>query len=183
MSRSRRSRRATLILNRPLECPWISRTRVMPYRTVAIILIGCVLVACDKAGDEEPASSQGHEENIVTLTKESLEHADIKIEPVILVSIGTTLKAAGRITENQNKTPKASTTLERRRIKVNVDLNDAVKMRDVLGLVQTPDLLGRPLELKAPTDGVIIDRNASIGELVVMDKEILTISDPTDLWV
>src|SRR5262249_54643642 len=117
------------------------------------------------------------------LTKESLEHADIKIEPVILGSIGTTLKAAGRITENQNKTAKVSSTLEGRLIKVNVDLNDAVKMGDVLGLVQTPDLLGRPLELKAPIDGVIIDRNASVGELVGMDKEILTISDPTDLWV
>ena len=66
---------------------------------------------------------------------------------------------------------------------MNVDLNDAVKAGDVLGLVQTPELLGRPLELKAPIDGVVVDRKASVGELVGKEKEIFTISDPTDLWV
>ena len=66
---------------------------------------------------------------------------------------------------------------------MNVDLNDAVKAGDVLGSVQTPELLGRALELKAPIDGVIVDRKASIGELVGKDREIFTISDPKDLWV
>jgi membrane fusion protein, heavy metal efflux system len=66
---------------------------------------------------------------------------------------------------------------------VNVDLNDAVKAGDVLALVQTPELLGKPLELKAPIDGVIVDRKSTVGELVGKDKEIFTISDPTDLWV
>src|SRR5581483_5489499 len=47
----------------------------------------------------------------------------------------------------------------------------------------TPELLGKPLELKAPIDGVIIDRKSAPGELVSKDKEIYTISDPTDLWV
>ena len=68
-------------------------------------------------------------------------------------------------------------------MKVNADLNDAVKVGDVLGLVQTPELLGRPLELKSPIDGIIVDRRASVGELVSKEKEIFTISDPTDLWV
>ena len=76
-----------------------------------------------------------------------------------------------------------SSTLEGRLMKVNVDLNDAVKAGDVLGLVQTPELLGRPLELKSPIDGVVVDRKASVGELVGKEKEIFTISDPTDLWV
>ena len=50
-------------------------------------------------------------------------------------------------------------------------------------LCETPELLGRPLEFKAPIDGVIIERNSASGELVGQDKEIYTISDPTDLWV
>ena len=152
------------------------------HRMIALALFACALVACSKGNDEEK-SSEKHEENVVTLTKEQLQHAEIKIEPVALDSIETALRAAGRVTENQNKTAKISSTLEGRLIKVNVDLNDKVKTGDVLGLVQTPELLGKPLELKAPIDGVIIDRKASIGELVGKDKEIFTISEPTDLWV
>src|SRR5581483_501539 len=70
-----------------------------------------------------------------------------------------------------------------RLIKLNVDLNDRVKAGDVLALVQTPELLGKPLELKAPIDGVIVERKSTVGELVGKDNEIFTISDPTDLWV
>ena len=146
---------------------------------VAAVLIGC----SKKAKEAERDQTKRHEENIVTLTKENLEHVEIKTEPVVTGSIETSLKAAGRITENQNKTARVSSTLEGRLVKVNVDLNDAVKTRDVLGLVQTPELLGRPLELKSPIDGVVVDRKVSVGELVGKEKEIFTISDPTDLWV
>ena len=38
--------------------------------------------------------------------------------------------------------------------RLNYDINDRVKEGDVLALVQTPELLGKPLELKAPIDGV-----------------------------
>ena len=142
------------------------------------------LSSCSKeTGEEEKKESENHEQNVVALKKENLEHAQINTEPVVIGNIETTLKAAGRVTENSNKTAKISTTLEGRLIKINVDLNDRVKPGDVLGLVQTPELLGKPLELKAPLDGVIIERDASVGELVGKDKEIFTISDPTDLWV
>src|SRR5437867_220030 len=155
----------------------------MMHRIIAIALLACALVACGKKNQTEQVSSEKHEEGIVTLTKENLHHVDIKVEPVTLGSLEKTLKAAGRVTENQNKTAKISSTLEGRLIKVNVDLNDAVKTGDVLGLVQTPELLGRPLELKAPINGIIIERKASMGELVGKEKEIFTISDPADLWV
>ena len=155
----------------------------MMHRIIAIALLACALVACGKKNQAEQALSEKHEEGIVTLTKENLHHVDIKVEPVTLGSLEKTLKAAGRVTENQNKTAKISSTLEGRLIKVNVDLNDAVKTGDVLGLVQTPELLGRPLELKAPINGIIIERKASMGELVGKEKEIFTISDPADLWV
>jgi len=153
---------------------------------VAIIgLTAFTFVACGKKdhADDENSAAKKHEENVVTLTKENLEHVQIKTEPVTLGSIAITLKAPGRVSENLNKTAKMASTLEGRLIKLNADLNDRVKAGDVLALVQTPELLGRPLELKAPIDGVIIKRNSAPGELVGKDKEIYTISDPTDLWV
>ena len=150
--------------------------------SVALII---ALAACSKKdkSDAKAEPEKKHEENIVTLTKENLEHVQIKTEPVTLGSIAITLKAPGRVSENLNKTAKIASTLEGRLIKLNADLNDRVKAGDVLALVQTPELLGRPLELKAPIDGVIIDRKSAPGELAGKDKEIYTISDPTDLWV
>jgi len=154
----------------------------MKLSTFIFTLILCVFAGCNKKAAEETTAPEKREENIVTLTKENLEHVVIKAEPVAIGNIEMTLKAAGRLTANQNKTAKVNSTLEGRLIKVGVDLNDKVRAGDVLALVQTPELLGRPLELKAPIDGVIIDRKASIGELVGKDREIFTISDPTDLW-
>ena len=147
---------------------------------MATLLAGC---GKKEQPDDEKSDAKKHEENVVTLTKENLGHVQIKTEPVALGSLETTLKAAGRVTQNLNKTAKIASTLEGRLIKLNVDLNDRIKAGDVLALVQTPELLGRPLELKAPIDGVIVDRTSAPGELVGKDKEIYTISDPTDLWV
>ena len=152
------------------------------------LIILAALVALSACGRKEVTDEKAAEEkkggkNIVTLTKENLEHVEIKSEPVALGNIETTLKAAGRVSENMNKTARVSSTLEGLLTKINVDLNDTVKAGDVLALVQTPELLGKPLEIKAPLDGVVIDRKASIGELVSKNKEIFTISDPTDLWV
>ncbi len=137
--------------------------------------------AAEKSETEAPAGK--HHDNIVTLTAKNLEHIDLKIEPVSLGSIGKTLKAAGTVSANMNKTAKIVTTLEGRLMQMNADLNDKVKAGAVLGLVQTPELLGKPLELKAPIDGVIIERKATVGELVGKETVIYTISDPADLWV
>ncbi len=146
-------------------------------------VLTAILASCgekDKAPDKPEAKS---EPNVVTLTKANLEHVAIKVEPAALGTMETTLKTAGRVTENANKTAKVVSTLEGRLIKLNFDLNDAVRTGDVLAFVQTPELLGKALEVKAPIDGVVIDRKASTGELVGKDKEIYTISDPSDLWV
>jgi len=148
------------------------------------ILGAAALAGCGKS---EPTAAEAtepaHEENIVTLTKQNLEHVVIKTQPVRLGSIDTTLKAAGRLSENLNKTAKVASTLEGRLIKLNFDLNDRVKTGDVLALVQSPELLGRPLELKAPIDGVIIERKSTVGELVDKGSSIYAIGDPSDLWV
>jgi len=150
------------------------------------LLAAAVLVGCGKketAAEETAAPEAEHEENVVTLTAKNLEHVEIKTEPVKLGSLETTLKAAGRLSENLNKTAKVASTLEGRLLKLNYDLNDHVKTGDVLALVQTPELLGKPLEIKAPIDGVIIERKSTVGELVDKGSAIYTISDPADLWV
>jgi cobalt-zinc-cadmium efflux system membrane fusion protein len=121
--------------------------------------------------------------DVVTLTKENLALVSLKTETMARGSLAMTLKAVGRISENLNKTAKVTTTLEGRLIKLNCDLNDRVTAGEVVGLVQTPELLGKPLELKAPIDGVIVERKSTVGELITRETEVYTISDPTDLWL
>ena len=144
------------------------------------------LAACTKkqaAGEEKEEKTEKKDENLVTLTKENLEHTKIEAQPAALGSLEVTLKAAGRVSENLNKTAKVVSTLEGRLTKLNYDLNDKVKEGQVLALVQTPELLGKALEVKSPIDGVITDRRSTAGELVSKETQIYTISDPTDLWV
>lgn len=155
-------------------------------KSLTLLTLLGALAGCGKkdAAPETVAESPAkHEANIVNLTKENLAHVVVATEVVTRGSLDMTLKAVGRVSENLNKTAKVTSTLEGRLSKLNVDLNDRVKAGDVLGLVQTPELLGKPLELKAPIDGVIIQRKSTVGELIGKDTEIYTISDPTDLWV
>jgi multidrug efflux pump subunit AcrA (membrane-fusion protein) len=154
--------------------------------TLLALITALTLTGCGKKETAAPAEAEApaqHEENIVNLTKENLARVKITTEAVARGNLGMTLRAVGRVGENLNKTAKVTSTLEGRLSKLSGDLNDHVKAGDVLGLVQTPELLGKPLELKAPIDGVIIQRKSTIGELIGKETEIYTISDPADLWV
>jgi len=148
-------------------------------------LLAASLVGCDKreAPPETKAKAEPkRDENIVMLTKANLENVELKMESAQLGNLDMALKAAGRVSANLTKTAKVTTPLEGRLTKLNFDLNDQVKAGQEVGLVETPELLGKPLTLKAPIDGVIIERKATAGEVVDKTKEIYTISDPTQLW-
>ena len=139
------------------------------------------------AGKRKPRKKQQprrrHGENLVTLTEKNLAQVKIKTEPVSRGDLEMTFKAAGTVTENLNKTAKITATLEGRITSLHFDINDPVKEGDVLALLQTPELLGKPLELKAPIAGIVTERQATVGELAGKETQIYTISDPADLWV
>jgi len=157
----------------------------MMKRNLSLMLLLAlgVVAGCGKPEETSEAKPETTpESNVVTLTKENLQNLTLKTGPAQLGSLGMTLKAAGRVSANLNKTAKVTSTLEGRVTQVNFDLNDRVKAGDVMALVESPELLGKPLELKASIDGVIIERTATAGELVEKTKAIYTISDPARLW-
>ncbi len=156
-------------------------------KLIALTMLATVLTGYGKPDEPAavPESKSGEvqaDENVVTLTKENLAHIELNTEAARLGSLGMTLKAAGRVSLNLNKTAKVTPTLEGKLVKLNFDLNDPVKAGEVTALVESPELLGKQLELKAPIDGVIIERNATAGERVEKSNAIYTISDPTQLW-
>ena len=156
-------------------------------KLIAFTLLATVLTGYGKPDEPAaaPESKSGEvqaDENVVTLTKENLAHIELNTEAAKLGSLGMTLKAAGRVSLNLNKTAKVTPTLEGKLVKLNFDLNDSVKAGEVTALVESPELLGKQLELKAPIDGVVIERSATAGERVEKSNAIYTISDPTQLW-
>jgi len=150
------------------------------FALVALPFSGCTKKEVE-AENEKP--EEMHDDKTVTLTKEQMEHAEIKVESAELGSLDVTLKATGRVSENMNKTAKVTSTLEGRITKLNFDINDPVEEGDILALIQTPELVGKALEVKAPAAGVIVERRNAVGELVEKTNAIYTISDPKDLWV
>lgn len=154
------------------------------YQLLAVCLL-TTLTSCTKkeAPAEADKSEQKGEENVVTLTKENLAQVKIATAPVVLGNLNLTLKAPGRVSANLNKTAKVFTTLEGRLTKLSYDLGDPVKKGDLVAAVETPELLGKPLELKAPIDGVVVERKSTVGELINKENPIYTISDPSQLWV
>jgi len=157
--------------------------RILSLFTIAVLAAGGA--GCSKpaepAAPETPSEARP-DENIVTLTAENLKHISLKTEPATLGSLGRILQAAGRISVNLNRTAKVTSTFEGRLTQLNFDLNDHVQSGQVLAVVESPEMPGKPLELKAPIDGVIIERKATTGELVNQATEIYTISDPAELW-
>lgn len=148
-------------------------------------IIGSYLLGCGSRGSEsaEGNETKAHDENIVTLSEDALKNITLKIEPVEVGNLGLTLKVAGRVSPNLNKTAKISPTLEGRITKLTVDVGDKVKKGDVLAVLESPELVGRALEIHSPIDGVLTNRAATTGELLDKGKDFLTVSDPTDLWV
>ena len=126
-------------------------------KPLVLLTLVAALAGCGKkeiAAEPKAEASAKHENNIVNLTKENLARVTVTTEVVARGNLGMTLKAVGRVGENLNKTAKVMSTLEGRLSKLTADLNDPVKVDDVLGLVQTPELLGKPLELKAPIEAL-----------------------------
>jgi RND family efflux transporter MFP subunit len=89
----------------------------------------------------------------------------------------------GRLTPDANRTAKVSATLEGRVTQLKQDVGDKVAQGSVMGSLETPELLDKPLILHAPITGVVTDKTASVGELVEKGRAIFEISDPSRLWL
>ena len=119
----------------------------------------------------------------VVLSAANREHLHLQTTPVRRGQLKLTLKTVGRVSVNANRTARITSTLEGRLTQMNFDLGAKVSAGDIVAQVDSPELLGRPLPLKSPLDGIVLERPATVGEAVDRSRTIYTISDPTDLWV
>ena len=149
--------------------------------TIGLLWMGCSSGSDSREQPELTASTDRHKDT-VTLTDESLRQVTIKTAPVTRGSLPMTLRSPGRISVNVNQTAKVTSTFEGRISTMHYDVGAVVERGAVMALVDSPELLNKPLELKAPIGGQVIERHGTVGEAVDKTTELYTISDLKNLW-
>lgn len=142
-----------------------------------------LLAGCGKKEAEtNPAPQSGSQQkDTVELTEESRNLGHIEAIPITRTNINLSLSVPGRISYDLNHTAKVSSPFGGRILKMNYDVGATVKRDDVMALVDSPELL-KPLELKAPLDGTVTERQGTVGEMLDNAKEFYTVSDVTTVW-
>jgi len=163
----------------------MTRSRPVALWGMAAILIlatGCQQKAETK---DEPITGQepgDRQSDIVRLSQESLNLVNIEVLTIKRGNLPMFIRTAGRISFNLNQTAKVTSTFAGRISKMNEDIGAVVQKQDVMALVDSPELLNKPLELKAPISGQVIERHGTVGEAVDETKELYTISDLKSVW-
>jgi multidrug efflux pump subunit AcrA (membrane-fusion protein) len=140
----------------------------------------CSSNTSDPAAAETPAEKPPTDS--VTLSAESLKLVGVEVTPVSRGHLSMTLRSPGRISVNVNRTAKVTSTLEGRIRTMTYDIGAEVRAGDTMVLIDSPELLNKPLDLKAPISGRVIERHGTVGEAVDRAKELYTISDLANLW-
>jgi len=150
--------------------------------TLAVaLLVGCGRKDADE-GESKPAAQAGSEsKDVVELTEAARSNARIEAVTITRVDFNVPLRVPGRITYDLNRTAKVSSPFEGRIQKMNFDIGASVKHGEVVALIDSPELL-KPLELKAPIDGMVVERQGTVGEMLDKAKEFYIISDPSIVW-
>jgi cobalt-zinc-cadmium efflux system membrane fusion protein len=160
-----------------------STTRRVLFITIAVVLLAGCSKKQSPPSDESAAEPSTATRDTVTLGDESLKLIALETIVVKHGPFELTLPAPGRVSFNRNRTAQVSSTLEGRIVKMNYDVGATVHEGDVMAIVDSPEMLSKPLELKAPAGGEVTARNGTVGEIIDRARELYTISDPASVWV
>lgn len=152
------------------------------------LVAGVAGAGCGRKGatavENQPTDEPAHQPTgVVHLTDESLKLIDLEIITVGPGKMNMELRAPGLVSFNLNRTAKVTATFEGQIRKLNFDIGEHVPPEAVVALVDSPEMLNKPLELKAPIEGDIVEREGTVGEILDKGKELYTISDLKKIWV
>jgi membrane fusion protein, heavy metal efflux system len=97
-------------------------------------------------------------------------------------TLDDSLTVYGQVKFNENKLARAEPRFGGIILKADKLLGDSVKAGEVVALVETNQTLLN-MEVKAPIDGVIVERTATAGETVSDGDSLYTIADYSEVWV
>ncbi len=129
----------------------------------------------DDHGDE-------HEEGFIEISKEKAERAGISISKVIKGNLETSLILPGEVAINGDSLVHVAPRFEGTLKKVAKHVGEKVKKGSLLATVQSNESLS-VYEIRSETSGVVIDKDASLGEFVTNDKILFTIANFDTVWI
>lgn len=119
-------------------------------------------------------------EGRTTITKESAEISGVKTEVAGPATVRETIGLTGRIVLNPNTTANVKARFPGVIRSVKKSLGEMVNAGDVLATVESNDSL-QVYAVKSPISGVILNRNASIGE-EAGETPLFTVANLSDVW-
>jgi len=164
----------------------------MPNKAyVYLLAIFAVALVSSSCGREVPSgptpeaatASESTQRDRVELSPEAVRLAGIETAPVTRGTLSMVLRTPGRVTVNVTCTAKVTSTFEGRIRSMQNDVGAVVRQGDVMALIDSPELLNKPLELRAPISGQVIERHGTVGEAVDTARELYTITDLDSVWV
>jgi multidrug efflux pump subunit AcrA (membrane-fusion protein) len=166
--------------------------RVLGWRVLclfATLTILCGFTGChsrakdtknSETSSEKPSAQEQKPEGTVRLSKEAV--AQIQY---VTLSAGSGVvrdRFPGRVEFNKNKTAVVSSPMEGKLLRWLVEPGQTVQRGEVLAQVENPQNLGRPIEIKSPIAGEIIERNGALGGPVTTSDSLFVVSDLDTVW-
>ena len=138
----------------------------------------------DYSNDSDAEENHGDEydEGFIEIPEKKAEKAGITTSKVIKGNLTKTLVLPGEVTINGDLLVHVAPRFEGTIKKVTKHIGENVKKGDLLATVQSNESLSI-YEIKAETDGIVIDKDASQGEFATNDKVLFTIANFDTVWV
>ena len=136
----------------------------------------------DHDGHDHAEHGDEHDEGFVEIPEKKAEKAGITTSKVIKGNLDQTLVLPGEVTINGDLLVHVAPRFEGTIKKVAKHVGEDVKKGDLLATVQSNESLAI-YEIKAETDGIVIDKDASQGEFATNDKVLFTIANFDTVWV
>jgi cobalt-zinc-cadmium efflux system membrane fusion protein len=148
------------------------------------VLVGCHSRANQAQNTElspqKPSAQEQEPEGTVKLSKE----AAAQIHCVKLSNGSGVIRDRfpGRIEFNKNTSAVVTSPMEGKLLQWLVEPGQTVRRGDVLAKVENPQNLGRPIEIKSPIAGEIVERNGALGGPVTISDSLFLVNDLDTIW-
>jgi cobalt-zinc-cadmium efflux system membrane fusion protein len=140
-----------------------------------------VMLAVTANGKEhrwEYASYEGR----TTLTPRGQEVAGVTIDTVKEGTVSHALRVYGRVSLNDNRVAHLAARFPGVVKELRRGIGEHVEKGDVLAVIESNNNL-QPYELRAHLGGTVLERHATLGEVVLDSQPLFVVADLSDVWV
>jgi membrane fusion protein, heavy metal efflux system len=117
-----------------------------------------------------------------TITAAGTQQAGVQVAAAGPVPMADILVVYGQVKLNSDRIARAGARFGGVVRETRKSLGDAVQAGEIVAIVETNQTLAT-LEVKAPLTGVVVDRNATAGEMVAEGGALYVIADLATVWI